>query len=200
MAQCPNCGDQLDTAIFDAMTIICASCSSTVYLHQDRLLNAGEAGVMHDAPSLVRLEDRVEVDGLDYRIVGHARFSYGPGWWDEFWMVAANGDGRWLICDEGDIAVQSKVPDTERPNATLNRVGDEVIFRRETYVLTEFDQGACVALRGVFPEQLAVGDGFSYANLTSPQGHILSRETQAAETIWFCGRWIDPFELTVIRR
>lgn len=38
---------------------------------------------------------------------GHARFSYGRGWWDEFWCIDPEGTGRWLSADEGDYALES---------------------------------------------------------------------------------------------
>ncbi len=197
MAQCPNCGDELTANLLNALTVTCESCQSTVYLLDDRLIKAGSAGVMHDAPTLLELNDQVVIEGVCYTALGHARFSYGAGWWDEYWLVPEQGDGRWLSADEGDIALQIPVDNKPDVSSSTGVIGDIIHYQSTRYTLTEIDAGECTALRGSFPEQMAVGDKFTYVNFTSIAGDLLSREVHAGSETWFEGRWIDPFELKV---
>ncbi|KUF12461.1 DUF4178 domain-containing protein [Pseudoponticoccus marisrubri] len=199
MPNCPNCGDAVPGRLDAALMAVCPSCDSTLYILDGRLNAAGTAGVMHDAPTLIGLGDRVQLDGRWLTVEGHARFSYGPGWWDEFWATAPKGDGVWISVDEGDVVAQSDLPDPPADLPARPRLGDTVQYRGETYAATEIDSGECTALRGVFPERLAVGDRFDYVNLSGPETTLLSAETHAGQTDWFLGAWLDPFELQVER-
>lgn len=201
MANCPNCGDAVPGKLDAALMAVCPSCDTTLYIDDGRLSKAGEAGEMHDAPLLMAMGDRVFLDGGWLTIVGHARFSYGPGWWDEFWAESADGssNGRWISVDEGDVVVQVTL-ENELEGAPANpKIGHVVTFRGEEYRATEIDSGTCVALRGVFPEHLTVGEVFEYVNFSGPETTLLSAETHEGETEWFLGAWLDPFELQVER-
>ncbi|MGR3802472.1 DUF4178 domain-containing protein [Marinibacterium profundimaris] len=197
MANCPNCGDHVAEALAAAPMAVCPSCDTTLYRLDGRLLSAGTAGEMHDAPLLFGLGDRIRVAGRWHEAVGHARFAYSTGWWDEFWVEDAEGDGRWVSIDEGDV-VSQKPLETPPVARVPRRVGAIVSFG-EGYRVTEIDEGRCIALRGRFPERLAVGDTYDYVNCMASNGELLSGETHAGETEWFLGQWLDPFELEIER-
>ena len=198
MAGCPNCGADVSDLLAFAPVAVCPYCDTTVYHLDDRLVSAGSAGEMHEAPLLVALGDRVRVGNDWFQAVGHARFSYGPGWWDEFWLQGSAGEGAWLSIDEGDVTIQH--PTTEPSDAHAEpRLGDLLEHFGTSYAVTEAGEGTCVAMRGVFPERLAVGDTYEYVNATSYDGGLLSSEGRAGDRAWFQGAWLDPFTLEVER-
>lgn len=176
---------------------VCPSCATTVYQLDGRLLSAGSAGDMHDAPLLMSLGDRIKLGRDWWEAVGHARFAYATGWWDEFWAEDDRGDGIWIGIDEGDVVVQWPL-EGKPPQRVPRRIGEFVLYE-QGYSATEIDEGRCIALRGRFPEQLAVGDRYSYVNCQSEDGGLLSAETHAGQTEWFIGQWLDPFDLEIAR-
>ncbi|WP_227445973.1 DUF4178 domain-containing protein [Cognatishimia sp. F0-27] len=188
----------MPTAIARAVMLTCPSCSTTLYVDGGRLRHAGTAGEMLDAPLLFDVGDRVTL-GLDtYDVLGHARFSYGRGWWDEFWVEDAEGGGAWLSVDEGDIVLQVLVPRDRWPAVPRNiRVGSGIQAFGQSFVITERDQGTCVALRGVFGEALQIGETYEYLNANGSDGSLLSGEFWEGGQAWSLGRWYDPFETTV---
>ncbi|MFV0359156.1 DUF4178 domain-containing protein [Tropicimonas sp.] len=200
MANCPNCGDRLPQRFDAALMAVCDSCHSTVYRVDGRLLTAGLAGEMHEAPMLADLNSRLRIGTEWLDVAGHARFSYGPGWWDELWAVRPDGTGRWVSIDEGDVVVQDRLETPAGPMPQRPALGLRLSWRGQPFTATEIDTGRCVALRGVFPERLAIDDRFGYVNLSSAGGALLSAETHAGTTDWFAGHWLDPFTLEVKRR
>lgn len=197
---CPNCGAPAPDALAWAQMAVCGSCNTTLYRLGSGLGVAAPAGEMADVPLLVALGDHVAVSGRWMTAVGHARFSYGPGWWDEFWLAGDAGEeGLWLSIDEGDVILQSPLSDPAHGLPTRPTLGDHIALIDEDFTVTETGAGVCTALRGAFPERLAVGDRFSYANLTGGRGGLLSAETDGSGTTWFRGVWIDPFALRVRR-
>lgn len=198
---CPNCGYALGEVLGRTRMADCPACGSTVYWHDNVLEKAGEAGEMHDAPLLVGLGDHLEVAGASLHLIGHARFSYGRGWWDEFWAEDGQGGGAWISIDEGEVILQRPL-EAGRVDAVPQtlQVGDEVRLDRRIYRVTEREEAECVALRGGFPEVMTVGETYSFINCTGPEGEILSGEFWPGGALWFDGRWLDPFEMDRARR
>ena len=51
---------------------------------------------MHDAALIFALGDHVRLNKKDFHLIGHARFSYGCGCWDESWTEDSAGNGAWF--------------------------------------------------------------------------------------------------------
>lgn len=178
--------------------LTCDGCLTTLYLQDDRLLNAGQSGEMHDSPLLFGLGDRVRFGKTRVDILGHARFSYGRGWWDEFWGMDRQGNGVWVSVDEGDVVVQRALPDDDQPNiARSARIGQETMFQGMDLRVTERDSATCIAVRGSFDETLFVGQTYDFLNLEGPDGLLVSGEFSDDGEIWFAGEWFDPFEVEI---
>ncbi len=196
---CPNCGDRID--LRDGVRMLtCPSCGTTLLYEDAVVRQAGSAGVMHDAPLLFGIGDRVRCPAGVFDILGHARFDYGRGWWDEFWALDGDGHPAWLSIDEGDIAVQRRDRTARGPKSGASlRLGDAFSHKSEDYRVTEVDEAKCIALRGEFDEPLSVGETYRFVNAQSRGGRLLSGEFSGDDAMWFEGRWIDPFDITVER-
>ena len=190
---CPNCGADLPETLTRAKMVACAYCESTVLLEDEALRLAGEKGVMAQEPSLFVLGREIRYRAESWLPVGQARFSYGTGWWDEFWAVNGAGEGVWVSVDEGEIAVE--VPwDIDVPLSPKRlRLGAQVALGGERFTVTEADSATCVALRGEFPEALHVGQGYDYWHLSGPLGRLVTLEYSDGEFAASEGVWVDPW-------
>lgn len=178
--------------------LTCDSCGTTLYLKDKTLLNAGSAGEMHDSPMLFGLGDHVTFGKLHVDIQGHARFSYGRGWWDEFWGTGKRGESLWISVDEGDVVVQYPLPADQSPRISRTaRVGQIFEHHGAALRVTEHDRATCVAVRGSFDDVLYVGDRYDFINLSGDDGMLLSAEFWDGGESWFTGAWHDPFEIKV---
>jgi len=190
---CPNCGADLPRTLTRAKMVACAYCESTVLLEDDALRSAGEKGVMAEEPSLFVLGRPITYRRESFLPVGQARFSYGAGWWDEFWAVNGAGDGVWVSVDEGEIAVERPY----EPGVTLSparlKMGARVSLNGETFTVTEADRATCLALRGEFPEALHVGQTYDYWHLSGPLGRLVTLEYSDGEFAASEGVWVDPY-------
>lgn len=197
---CPNCGNALSLHFAQAKMTTCDACDTTLYLKDDGFLNAGTAGEMHEGPMLFGLGDQVIIEGNTFEILGHARFDYGPGWWDEFYAQDGNGKAAWVSVDEGEVILQRVVQDamTGAPNHAP-RLGDTFTVNGYDYRVTERDIATCSAVRGDFPEPLTVGETYRFINARNQYSDILSGEFSADGIQWYIGQWIDPFDVKVER-
>jgi len=193
---CPNCGDAVPDQIALVAMVTCPSCGTTLYVDGARLRDAGAAGVLHDSPQLFGIGHTVRLDRVPFTVHGQARFSYGRGWWDEFWGLDHNGNGLWVSVDEGDIVLQTPLDDRP-PIGQTSRVGQRFTYAGEGFRVVETGSADCTAVLGAFGERLLVGESYGYLNASGESGALLSGEFQGGQSAWFLGAWIDPFDVVI---
>jgi len=175
--------------------VACDYCESTVLLDDEGLRKAGEAGTMAEEPSLIALGQDFTYDGMTLMPVGHARFAYKNGWWDEFWCLDGKGSGAWVSVDEGDIAIELPMKLNEKFSLWDLKLGNTVTVDGERFRITETETATCEALRGEFPEELERGEEYRYWHLSGPKARLLTLELSDGEFFATEGYWIDPYLL-----
>lgn len=179
--------------------VTCDSCGTSLFLSDHAAEQAGEGGVMHDVPLLFGLGDDIRLGRNRYHIVGHARFSYGRGTWDEFCALDQGGAPIWISVDEGDIVVQEEIPRAKWPRYDgYLKLGQSFDYAGDSFSVVETAGAECIALRGSFDEPLRVGETYAYFNLQGADGQLLSAEVVGDQQAWYLGRWFDPFEVEVL--
>ena len=192
---CGSCGADLPRRLEHARMITCTHCGTTSVLRDEAFEIAGEGGVMQDTPSLITLGRHVQAGRARLLPVGHARFSYGRGWWDEYWCLNDHGDGRWLSADEGDYAVERDLDPPEWPKGFKPSLGKVTEINGDTYTVTEAETASCLAVRGEFPEELEIGEAHLYFDLSGPDGKLATYEKWDGGEGWSVGKWIDPWDV-----
>ncbi len=194
---CENCGAALPRRFRHSRMIVCPSCGSTSVLKDEAFRLAGTGGVMQDAPSLVALGVEMLAGSQRVTPIGHARFDYGRGWWDEYWCLQGRGDSRgcWLSVDEGDYALEWPVDEDLWPPERNLTLGQRVTVDMRPYTVTEAENATCIAVRGEFPEELTVGETHLYYDLSAPGAGLATYEVWEGGRGWTSGVWIDPWDV-----
>lgn len=193
---CGNCGAELPWRFQHSRMITCPQCGTTSVLRDKGFELAGSGGVMQDAPSLVTLGDALRVGSTRLTPVGHARFGYGRGWWDEYWCIVSGGDsGCWLSVDEGDYAIEYPLAESRWPNVGKLALGQTLEISGTRFIVTEAESATCLAIRGEFPEELILGETHLYYDLSGPAGEIVTFEVWDDGRSWTIGNWVDPWDV-----
>ena len=167
-------------------------------IETDAVRLAGQAGTMAEVPLMFDIGDRVTCGKVTVEILGHARFSYGRGFWEEFWGLTDKGASKWVSVDEGDIVMQMPIPAEDFPEARdAFAPGQTLVCQGRYFDIVEIDSAECVAIRGRFDEPLTVGETYRFVNAQSDDGMLLSGEIWPGGAAWFLGYWFDPFEIRV---
>ena len=144
---------------------------------------------------MVEIGVQIEVSGQLYLPVGQAQFDYGRGWWDEFWCIDAQGKGYWLSVDEGDYALERTLPRSAWPKEFRPALGATTEINGIAFRVTEAETATCSAVRGEFPEALAVGEAHLYFDLTGLDGEVATCERWDGGEAWSIGSWIDAWDV-----
>ena len=196
---CPQCGSALPLTFSFAKLAVCEQCNSTIFLEDDGAKLAGKSAVLSKLPSLIQLKQPFSYRHTDYTPVGHIRYGYGYGYWDEWWVLDNSGQGVWMSVDEGDFAfeypekVSGNVPTFQqmRPEKKVKILGKE-------WKVTERGHAVCEGFRGELPEIIEEGEAFDYVHLSGPQKELVTLEYFDEDEIYaYRGKWVDPFEIKV---
>lgn len=195
---CPNCGSDLESRFAAVKMTTCASCETTLYLESDHFRDAGSSGEMHDVPLLFQVGKTVRTGADTHTIIGHARFSYGTGWWDEFFATTEKGEEVWLSVDEGDVVVQRALSPGAAPDIwEPPELGAFLSIHGAKYRVTERETAICIALRGEFPEVLEIGATYEFVNCQGEDGTLLSGEFSTGAPDWYSGAWLDQYTIEI---
>lgn len=195
---CPNCGARINELAKIARMAACESCDTTLLIEDEVARAAGEKGVMHETASLFDIGDTVKAGESSVILKGKARFSYGRGFWDEFWGLDENGKSVWISLDEGDVAVQRELADASLSKAVQKAgIGDAIALDRREFVIAEIETAECVALRGAFDHELRVGESYKFINALGRNGTLLSYEYWIGGAQLYLGQWFSPFDIEV---
>lgn len=196
---CPNCGNTLAPRLQQSKVAGCDACGSTVMLADGQFLAPGAAGEMHEGPTFLKLGVTADFGPESFTPLGLIRYSYGRGWWDEFWCREERShEGVWISVDEGDLVLERPMPDYLWPALTgAVRIGSTTSFNGKVYTAKEAESAECIAFRGELPEAPALGERHDFVNFTGEGGEALSLEIWPGGRAWHEGRWIDPYEVRI---
>jgi len=194
---CPQCGDQLDIFFKYSKLVKCRSCNSSIFLEDNHVKLIGESSVLSPEPSLIQLNQPFEFQGVSYTPLGKIRYSYGRGFWEEWFVRNQNNKMLWLSIDEGDFVLQEKMKlSLPFKSTTKFNVGTSY----GNYIVTEIGEGTCVGYEGELPERITLGDKHKYIHLSQGKGNLVTLEFTENRTETYKGKWINPLEIKVQTR
>jgi len=194
---CPVCGAQAPSRLQYAKLIVCEHCQTSLFLEDDVVKNIGEKSALTEVPSILEMGRRFQYRTWTFEPYGRIRFDYGDGFWDEWWVVLDNGNGRWISIDEGEIAIESPLElQAPLPGYDSLTIGQEISLGGQTLRVTERNAATCVGLQGELPEVISPGETHHYVHLSGPKGLLLTLEFHDDTHSLYKGLWIDPFDLT----
>ena len=147
---------------------------------------------MSPEPSLLKLHDPIIIEGKTYTPLGKIRYSYGRGFWEEWFLKAEGNREFWLSVDEGDFVLEEKRK-MALPFKTPYGVRVGAIYGG--YIVSERGEGQCVGFEGELPEMIEIGKIHYYLHLSKGGGNLVTVEYGTEITEIFKGKWIDPMNI-----
>jgi len=193
--RCPSCGAPVAARLRYAKLVVCEQCQTPLFLEDEAVAVAGERSVLAALPSLLRKGERYRYRARGFEPVGRARFDYGDGLWDEWWVVLDDGGGRWLSVDEGEFAVEAPLEIPEPlPSYESLALGAGVRIGEWDLTVTERNEARCLGVEGELPEPVLPGQSYRYAHLSGPRRRLVTLEFDRGARA-YSGVWLDPFEV-----
>ena len=190
---CPQCGDTLALYFKHTKLVQCHSCKSNIFLENDATRLAGDSSVLAPEISILTLNTPFLYAQKSYLPLGKIRYSYGRGFWEEWWLKDTQNNEFWMSVDEGDLVLEEKIK-SEYTSDSFNalRVGDTIA---ENWVVTEVGTATCEGFEGSLPKKVKVGSTHKYAHLSGANAALQTLEFSDDRVEVYLGKWISPFNI-----
>jgi hypothetical protein len=187
---CPSCGAEIRFQSTVMPVKVCEFCRSLVMRVGDQLALKGEAAVLPDDVSPIRIGMRGEADGAGFTVVGRLRWQWSAGAWNEWLGLCEDGALVWLGEAMGRFMVlrEHKGPISlpVRP-----RFGEKAQVGGHTYKIMDVKTAVHRGAEGELPFAAHVGAALLNIDMADDEGRCASVQTIAGHTSAFTGRFSD---------
>lgn len=190
---CPQCGDALPLYIRHTKLVQCYSCKSSIFLENDATTLAGNSAVLAPEISILTLNSPFFHKQKSYLPLGKIRYSYGRGFWEEWWLKDTQNNEFWLSIDEGDLVLQQTTQmHFDIDKISHLRLGDTL---NNEWIVTEMGTAKCEGFEGALPKDIKVGSHYNYIHLSGKNASLITLEYHDNTIEAYKGQWISPFDI-----
>lgn len=190
---CPQCGAALPLYFVHTKLTQCESCGSSIFLEDEAAKLAGFSSVLAPEPSLIKLNQPFTISSKGYIPLGKIRYSYGRGFWEEWWIKDNNNEEYWLSVDEGDMVLEQLTDNVDDPRLFKSAyIGQSV---GAEWMVTEVGVGTCEGFAGSLPTNIIEGAEHKYIHLSGYKAQLKTLELDTAGLRTYIGKWINPFDI-----
>lgn len=195
--QCPSCGAGHTVYNPGVITIVCEYCGNAVYWDKEKIENAGKQSVLPEGFSRLYRGASGTLFNKRFVVLGRVRYSFGMGFWDEWFLEFSDGEIGWLSEDNHELAWEKEAPSgtTVPPFSSLSP-GSKIKTKTTEFIIEEVGQAECLGVEGDLPLVLQTGEKYAFADGSSPDGkYTIGIEYDNDPPTVFLGRWIKYVSL-----
>jgi hypothetical protein len=193
---CPSCGAGHDITNPGVITIVCEYCGNAVYWDEEKIKDAGKQSILPEGFTSLYRGATGRLEGKRFRVMGRVRYSFGKGFWDEWFLEYDDGSIGWLTEDNHELAIQTRTALQKIPPIEAIMPGQAITFMKQKFVFQEKGQAECIGVEGDLPIEVQSGETYAFADASSPDGrYTLGIEYDADPPTVFVGRWLTFMDL-----
>ena len=189
---CPSCGAHHGLFNPGVVTIACEYCGNAIYWDEEKVALAGEQSILPEGFSRLYRGGTGKIAGKGgFVVLGRIRYSFGKGFWDEWFLEFDDGSTGWLTEDNHEFALETKASAGKLPPISALRPGLRITVRKIPFVVEEVGEAECLGMEGELPIVVQSGETYAFADLSSPDGrYTLGIEYDETPPSIFFGRWL----------
>jgi len=196
--KCPSCGAEHDVSNPGIVTIVCEYCGSAIYWDEEKVKDAGKQSILPEGFSRLYRGATGRLYHKRFFVLGRARYSFGKGFWDEWFLEFDNGTIGWLSEDNHEFTLEKRAASKKIPDFSKLSPGYRITARKMQFVIEEVGRAECLGVEGDLPKFVVSGEKYAFADASTPDGqYTLTIEYDETPPTIFFGRWIKPSALTL---
>ena len=192
---CENCGAESVVRNPAALSVVCSYCDSVLLLVDTRWQDSGEKSRLSQGFSRLYIGAYGSINDTRIHVVGRARYSFGRGFWDEWYVLDEMGNGSWVTEDNHQFCWQKPLTtNIDLPSETTP--GTDIRVENIAFRVLESGHAKCLGIEGEIPKNLLPQMEFRYTDASSFDGiHALGIEQHQTSITVFMGTWLSQDDI-----
>ncbi len=188
---CPSCGAGHDIRNPGIVTIVCEYCGNAVYWDEKKVESAGKQSILPEGFSRLYRGGTGTLKNRRFFVLGRVRYSFGNGFWDEWFLEFSGQSIGWLTEDNHEFALETRCRVKRLPAFSALSPGFRLTVRDIPFVIEEVGNAECLGVEGDLPIAAQSGETYRFADASSPDGkHTLGLEFDDDQPGVYFGEWI----------
>jgi len=187
---CPSCGATHDVHNPGLITFTCEYCGNAVFWDEEKIQDAGKQSVLPEGFSRLYRGASGTLLNKEFIVLGRVRYSFGKGFWDEWFLEFSGGKTGWLSEDNHEFCWEKEQSVVVPPYDDLYP-GYAIKTKERQFIVEEVGLAECIGMEGDLPRLVKTGETYHFADAASPDGnHTMGIEYDDQPPTVFIGRWV----------
>jgi hypothetical protein len=196
--KCPSCGAEKEIHNPGVVTVVCEYCGTAIFWDDEKVLSAGRQAILPEGFSRLYRGATGKLKGVGFRVLGRVRYSFGKGFWDEWFVEIEDGSTGWLTEDNHEFAIQQEKKRLTLPDMANLVPGRFVMVDGIKFYIQEIGEAECTGMEGDLPIKIQTGEKYRYADGSSPDGrYVIGIEFDDDPPSVFTGKWLDYQDISM---
>jgi hypothetical protein len=195
---CPSCGAGHDIHNPGVITVACEYCGNAIYWDKEKITDAGTQSILPEGFSRLFRGAAGKLENRRFLVMGRVRYSFGAGFWDEWFLEFDDGTIGWLTEDNHELILQTRTSPENIPPFDSLSPGKAITIKGTRFVVNEVGEAECVGMEGDLPIEARTGERYKFVDAASPDGKfVFGIEYDVDPPTVFIGRWLRYSDLVL---
>lgn len=195
MPSCPTCGAPLPAGNPGVVMAVCEYCGGVSYWNEQGAQDSGKKSMLGQGFTRLYRDATGSLRGRRFRVEGRVRYSFGRGFWDEWYITFDDGSSAWVTEDDHELSLQTAYDGSQVQTEGL-QPGGALQVGGQQYVVMEMGEASCLGIEGQLPKAVLPDESYRYIDASSPDGrYALGIELDEEPPTLFIGEWLAHEEV-----
>ena len=116
---CPTCGAAQQITNPGVVMAVCEYCENAIIWDEDAIRSAGKKATLSEGFTRLYRGASGTLLKKRFRVLGRVRYSFGGGFWDEWFVELSDGKSGWLSEDHHQLALETEVKGVVKPYSQM---------------------------------------------------------------------------------
>jgi hypothetical protein len=156
---CPGCGAPIEFKSAASVMAVCEFCRTTVLKDAQSVINLGRMSEVLEDYSPIQIGTSGQFAQRSFSVIGRLQLQYSDGFWNEWYVLFADGSSGWLSDASGQFTVTSvKTVSADLPEFGKLVPGRTLTASGQTYTASDVRTARCTGGQGELP--FKAGEGY----------------------------------------
>ena len=167
---CPSCGASNAIPNPAVVSIVCPYCDNISYIDKEGIRLSGKQSRLSEGFSRLFRGGSGSIKDKRFIVRGRVRYSFGRGFWDEWYIEWEDGNTGWITEDNHQFSLQTEVHIRQNQIESAQAVGRIITLRTTQYKITEVGMARCIGIEGALPSDITPDEEYRYIDGVSVDG------------------------------